>query len=91
MTEKITLILADDHAMVRKGLTAFLSTAEDIHVMAVVESGMEAVSAAMHYAPDVKILLDLFMPDKPAVETIRQIKKVSPRSQIIMVTSHEGR
>ncbi|WP_333804924.1 response regulator transcription factor [Sulfurospirillum sp.] len=89
MTEKITLILADDHAMVRKGLTAFLSTAEDIQVMAVVESGMEAVSAAMHYAPDV-VLLDLFMPDKPAVETIRQIKKVSPRSQIIMVTSHEG-
>lgn len=89
MTKKITLILADDHAMVRKGLTAFLSTAEDIQVMAVVESGMEAVSAAMHYAPDV-VLLDLFMPDKPAVETIRQIKKVSPRSQIIMVTSHEG-
>ncbi|AOO64774.1 DNA-binding response regulator, LuxR family [Sulfurospirillum halorespirans DSM 13726] len=89
MTEKITLILADDHAMVRKGLTAFLSTAEDIQVMAVVESGMEAVSAAMQYAPDV-VLLDLFMPDKPAVETIRQIKKVSPRSQIIMVTSHEG-
>lgn len=89
MTEKITLILADDHAMVRKGLTAFLSTAEDIQVMAVVESGMEAVSAAIHYAPDV-VLLDLFMPDKPAVETIRQIKKVSPRSQIIMVTSHEG-
>ena len=89
MTEKITLILADDHAMVRKGLTAFLSTAQDIEVMAVAAFGEEVVAAAQKHAPDV-VLLDLFMPDQPAVETVRQIKRVSPRSQIIMVTSHEG-
>lgn len=89
MTEKITLILADDHAMVRKGLTAFLATAQDIEVMAVAECGAEAAAAAGKHAPDV-VLLDLFMPDQPAVETVRQIKKVSPRSQIVMVTSHEG-
>jgi CheY-like chemotaxis protein len=89
MTEKITLILADDHAMVRKGLTAFLATAQDIEVVAVAECGVEVVAAAKKHAPDV-VLLDLFMPDQPAVETVRQIKKVSPRSQIIMVTSHEG-
>lgn len=89
MTEKITLILADDHAMVRKGLTAFLATAQDIEVMAVAACGVEAVAAAKKHAPDV-VLLDLFMPDQPAVDTVRQIKRVSPRSQIIMVTSHEG-
>jgi two-component system, NarL family, response regulator LiaR len=89
MTEKITLILADDHAMVRKGLTAFLATTSDIEVMAATASGAEVVAAAQMHAPDV-VLLDLFMPDQPAVETVRQIKKVSPRSQIIMVTSHEG-
>ena len=89
MTEKITLILADDHAMVRKGLTAFLATAQDIEVMAVAACGEEVVAAAQKHAPDV-VLLDLFMPDQPAVETVRQIKRVSPRSQIIMVTSHEG-
>jgi two-component system, NarL family, response regulator LiaR len=89
MTEKITLILADDHAMVRKGLTAFLATAADIDVMAVAANGAEVVAAARKHAPDV-VLLDLFMPDQPALETVRQIKKVSPRSQIIMVTSHEG-
>ncbi|MDA8136560.1 MAG: response regulator transcription factor [Desulfobacteraceae bacterium] len=89
MTPKITLILADDHAMVRKGLTAFLSTARDIEVMAVAASGVEVVADAEKYAPDV-VLLDLFMPDQPAVETVRRIKRVSPRSQIIMVTSHEG-
>ncbi|MCM2287226.1 MAG: response regulator transcription factor [Desulfobacula sp.] len=89
MTPKITLILADDHAMVRKGLTAFLSTARDIEVMAVAASGAEVVADAEKFAPDV-VLLDLFMPDQPAVETVRRIKRVSPRSQIIMVTSHEG-
>jgi NarL family two-component system response regulator LiaR len=89
MNNKITLIIADDHAMVRKGLTAFLATADDIEVMAVAQGGEEAVAAAGKYAPDV-VLLDLFMPDQPAVETVRQIKRVSPRSQIIIVTSHEG-
>lgn len=89
MTEKITLILADDHAMVRKGLTTFLATAQDIEVLAVATCGVEVVAAAKKHAPDV-VLLDLLMPDQPAVETVRQIKRVSPRSQIIMVTSHEG-
>lgn len=89
MSEKITLILADDHAVVRKGLSAFLATAPDIEVLDVAVCGTEAVSAAKKHAPDV-VLLDLFMPDQPAVETVRQIKKVSPRSQIVMVTSHEG-
>lgn len=89
MTEKITLILADDHPMVRKGLTAFFATALDIEVKAVAECGAEVVTAAKEHAPDV-VLLDLFLPDQQADVTVRQIKKVSPRSQIIMVTSHEG-
>jgi NarL family two-component system response regulator LiaR len=89
MTEKITLIIADDHPMVREGLTAFLAITQNIEVMAVVACGIEAVAAAKEHAPDV-VLLDLFMPDQPAVETVRQIKRVSPRSQIVMITSHEG-
>ena len=89
MTGRITLVFADDHAMVRKGLAAFLATANDVEVVSVAATGAEAVAAATKYAPDV-VLLDLFMPDQPAVETVRQIKKASPRSQIIMVTSHEG-
>lgn len=89
MTEKITLIIADDHPMVREGLTVFLAITQNIEVMAVVACGVEAVAAAKEHAPDV-VLLDLFMPDQPAVETVRQIKRVSPRSQIVMITSHEG-
>ncbi len=89
VSETITLILADDHEVVRRGLTAFLATASDVELLAVAATGGEAVAAARLYAPDV-VLLDLFMPDQPAVETVRQIKRASPRSQIVMVTSHEG-
>lgn len=89
MSGKITLILADDHAMVRKGLTAFLATARDIELLSVASCGAEAVLAAQKHKPDI-VLLDMFMPDQPAVETVRQIKSVSPASQIVMVTSHEG-
>ena len=49
MTEKITLILADDHAMVRKGLTAFLATATDIEVMAVATCGWRIVQVFPAY------------------------------------------
>ncbi len=89
MADKITLIFADDHEVVRKGLTAFLGTALDIEILEVAQCGVEAVNAARKHVPDV-VLLDMFMPDQPALDTVRQIKKVSPRSQIVMVTSHEG-
>ncbi|AID91716.1 MULTISPECIES: response regulator [Enterobacteriaceae] len=89
MTGKITLILADDHAMVCKGLIAFFDTTRDIEVIAVAASGAQVVAEVRKHAVDV-VLLDLFMPDQSAVETVRQIKKASPRSQIIMITSHEG-
>lgn len=89
MTRRISLILADDHEMVRRGLCAFLATATDMEVLAASSCGAEAVAAARQYTPDV-VLLDLFLPDQPAVDTVRQIKQVSPRSQIVMVTSHEG-
>lgn len=89
MTDRITLTIADDHPMVRKGLSAFLSTAPDIDVLDIGVCMADAVQAVERHAPDV-VLLDLFMPDQPAVETVRQIKKASPRSQIVMLTSHEG-
>lgn len=89
MTDRITLTIADDHPMVRKGLSAFLSTAPDIDVLDIGTCMADAVRAVERHAPDV-VLLDLFMPDLPAVETVRRIKKASPRSQIVMLTSHEG-
>lgn len=85
----ITLLIVDDHAVVRKGLVAFFAITDDIRIVATAASGQEAVTKAKEHAPFV-ILLDLFLPDQPAVRTIGQIKAVSPKSQIIILTSHEG-
>ena len=85
----ISLLIVDDHAVVRKGLVAFFAITDDIRIIATAASGQEAVAKAKEHKPRV-ILLDLFLPDQPAVQTIEQIKMVSPKSQIVILTSHEG-
>lgn len=85
----ITVVLADDHAVVLKGLLAFFDTTGDIRAVATAATGKEAVVAAKEFQPMV-LLLDLLMPDQPAVNTVVQIKEVSPESQIVILTSHEG-
>lgn len=83
----INLMLVDDHQMVRMGLAAYFKTQSDINVIAEAESGLEAVELASQHAPDV-VLMDLVMPEMDGVEATRQVKKVSPRTQIIVLTSH---
>src|SRR5512143_3916366 len=87
MTDPITVLLVDDHAMVRQGVRAFLATQPDLSVVAETGSGAEAVKLAAQYVPDV-VLMDLIMPDMDGVEATRRLKQVSPRSQIIVLTSY---
>jgi NarL family two-component system response regulator LiaR len=87
--QRISLVIADDHAVVRHGLSAFISLAEDIHLVAIANNSAAAIEAAALHVPDV-FLLDLFMPDAAAAETVRRIKDASPRTQIVILTSHEG-
>ncbi len=87
MSEPITVILVDDHAMVRQGVRAFFVTQPDISVVAEAGSGEQAVKLAAQFVPDV-ILMDLIMPNMDGVEATRRVKQVSPRSQIIVLTSY---
>ena len=87
MTNQITVLLVDDHAMVREGVRAFLVTQTDISVVAEARSGEEAVALAAQFVPDV-ILMDLIMPNMDGVEATRRVKQVSPRSQVIVLTSY---
>ncbi len=87
MSASITVMLVDDHAMVRQGVRAFLVTQPDISVVAEAGSGAEAVTLAAQYVPDV-ILMDLIMPNMDGVEATRRVKQVSPRSQIVVLTSY---
>ena len=87
MAEFISVLLVDDHAMVRQGVKAFLVTQPDLSVVGEAGSGEEAIRLAAQFIPDV-ILMDLIMPNMDGVETTRRVKQVSPRSQIIVLTSY---
>lgn len=87
MSEPITVLLVDDHNMVRIGLKAYFSSLDDIVVVAEAASGDEAVRLAAQHAPDVA-LMDLILPGMDGVEATRQLKKVSPRTQVIVLTSY---
>src|SRR5512142_421962 len=87
MADIIRVILVDDHNLVRMGLKSYFSTLPDIQVIGEAGTGEEAVRLAADLAPDV-VLMDLIMPGMDGVEATRQVKKVSPHTQVIVVTSY---
>lgn len=89
MTEPITIILVDDHEVVRNGVRAYLETVKEFQVVGEAGSGDEAIRVVSDTIPDV-VLMDLIMPGLDGVETIRRIKQISPRTQVVVLTSfHE--
>ncbi len=87
MAEPITILIVDDHALVRQGVRAFLETQPDLSVLGEAESGTAAAQFVSEHAPDV-VLMDLIMPGMDGVEATRQVKRISPRSQVIVLTSY---
>jgi NarL family two-component system response regulator LiaR len=83
----ISVLLVDDHALVRQGVRAFLTTQPDIAVVAEAGSGDEGVALAAQHVPDV-VLMDLVMPGMDGVEATRRVRQVSPRSQVVVLTSY---
>lgn len=87
MMNKITVLLVDDHQIIREGVRAVLDLQPDIEVIAEAENGKEAIKLAEQHAPDV-VLMDLIMPEMDGVVTTRKLKSISPRSQVIVLTSY---
>jgi two-component system, NarL family, response regulator LiaR len=85
----ITIILVDDHAVVRQGLRAFLESHPDLTVVGEADNGRAARQLAEVLVPDIA-LVDLIMPGQDGVETTRQIRQVSPRTQVIVFSSFHG-
>ena len=89
MGEQISVMIVDDHEVVRKGIRAYLDSTSEFKVVGEASSGREAVARVADLVPDV-VLMDLIMPDMGGVQATREIKKISPRSQIVVLTSfHE--
>jgi NarL family two-component system response regulator LiaR len=87
MSERISILIVDDHSVVRQGVRAFLEAQPDLAIAGEAESGEQAVQLAQELIPDV-VLMDLLLPGIDGVEATRQIKRVSPRSQVIVLTSY---
>jgi two-component system, NarL family, response regulator LiaR len=87
VSEPVTVLLVDNHALVRQGVRAFLDTQSDITVVAEAASGDEAVHLAAEHAPDVA-LMDLIMPDMDGVEATRRLTARSPRTKVVVLTSY---
>jgi len=85
----ITVLVADDHPLVRGGITGFLSTQPDLDVVAEAGTGDEAVELAQRHWPDVA-LIDLQMPGGDGVAAIRRIAAAVPHTRLVVLTSHAG-
>jgi DNA-binding NarL/FixJ family response regulator len=83
----ITVVLVDDHAVVRAGLKAVLSTAKDVKVIGEGSNGKDAISLAQRLDPDV-IVMDLSMGEMDGVEATKELKAKDTRSKILILTMH---
>lgn len=83
----VSILIVDDHEVVRNGIRSYLETIREFDVVGEAESGEKAVKMVSELIPDI-VLLDLIMPGMDGVETTRQIKKISPRTQVVVLTSY---
>jgi DNA-binding NarL/FixJ family response regulator len=81
-----TVLLVDDHPLVRSGLNTLISTTDDLEIIGEAGGGEQAVSMAGDLDPDV-ILMDLSMPGMDGVEATRQILKAQPQVRVVVLTS----
>jgi NarL family two-component system response regulator LiaR len=87
MIHLISVLVADDHAIVREGLRAVINAERDMELAGEAGDGEEAVQKALALKPDV-ILMDLFMPRKGGIDAIQEIKRANPQARILVLTSY---
>ena len=87
-THPICVVLADDHAVVRKGIREFLEASGNIRVVAEAADGEEAVALVAQHAPDVAVL-DVQMPGLTGIEATRRIKAEFPAVRVLILTAYD--
>lgn len=84
--ETLSVLIVDDHSVVRMGMAALLSAEADLHVVGNAKNGLEAISLARTLQPDV-IVMDMEMPRKDGIETTAEIIAEQPDAKILILTS----
>ena len=85
----IRVLVADDHAIVRDGITRLIRTQSDLQLIAEASDGREAVEQFRKHQPDVT-LMDLQMPDMNGIDAINAIRREFPDARIVVLTMYAG-
>ena len=85
---KLRIVVADDHALLRAGLTALISAQSDMEIVGEASSADEAVQAVLQSVPDV-LTLDLTMPGGSSVKAIEKVRQQSPSTKVLVLTMHD--
>ncbi len=88
--QKIRVLIADDHALVREGIAAFLRFSDEIEVVGEASDGIEAIEKAKKFKPDV-VLMDIAMPKLGGLEATLELKKILPDIKILVLTQYDDR
>jgi len=87
--EKINIVLADDHVLVRKGIRAMLESDDDIDVVGEANTGVEALEVARKLHPDI-LVLDIRMPEMNGLEAAAKLEEFSPDTKAVILSMHDS-
>ena len=89
MSDRIRIMLVEDHQVVRQGLAALLASAPDLQIVGSVGNGLEAVESYRTLQPEV-VLMDLQMPKMNGVDATRKIRQEFPDARVVVLTTYDG-
>jgi two-component system, NarL family, nitrate/nitrite response regulator NarL len=90
MTARISVLVADDHAVVREGLRHLLASDPDLQVVAEATTGEEALAMALEHRPDV-VVLDISMPGGNGLDVAPRLREALPETRVVMLSVHDRR
>lgn len=86
--KKITILLADDHSVVRQGFRRILESQQDMQIVSEAGNGREAIEQATRLMPDV-VVMDVAMPELNGIEATRRLTETSPRTRVLALSMHK--
>ena len=88
MNRKITILLADDHSVVRQGFRRILESQADMAIVGEASNGREALERAGSLKPDI-VVMDVAMPELNGIEATRRLSEASPRTRVLALSMHK--